>query len=259
MKGADRNTRASTKVKRTVQEHQPVAKQDSPPSQIPLLATVIVPAYEEEKGLPVVLAKLVNTLKKGYEILVIDDGSDDGTSEVARRFPVRLVRHEHNKGKGEAIITGWKNAGSDRIIFIDADDTYPVDIIPRMAEALGEYDMVIGSRRSGQENIPGFNRLGNFVFRTAIRKLYGFKPYDPLTGLWGIRKSQLARCLPTVRRAPDAEIAMKAARMKLKMTDIPIVYSPRIGQTKLNPFKGGWEHLKLIVTLLFWKPKKVSS
>lgn len=216
--------------------------------------TILIPAYNEREGLPAVLQKISRIIDETYEVIVVDDGSDDGTSEAALGFPVRLIKHQVNKGKGDAIKTGVKNAKGENIICIDADDTYPAEIIPQIAEALDNYDMVVSSRKYGRENIPAFNRLGNFIFCTLIRKIYGFKPRDPLTGLWGIKKSYAEKILPTARYAPDAEMEIKAARMKLQMLDIPIVYAPRIGLTKLHPLKGGYEHLKLVLTLLFWKP-----
>ena len=220
-----------------------------------ILYTIIIPAWREEKGLPVVLSKVYQIIDDTYEVIVVDDGSDDGTSRVASQFPCRVIRHEINKGKGESILTGAKNAVSDNLIYIDADDTYPPDAIPQIAQALQKYDMVLGSRRYGQNNIPLFNRLGNYVLRNMIRNLYGFKPYDPLTGLWGIKKWQLFRCAPTVRFAPDAEICMKAGKLKLKTFDISITYAPRMGKTKLPPIKAGFQHLNLILGLLFWKPE----
>ena len=199
-------------------------------SDLKPIATIIVPAYNEEKGLPVVLNKLFRVIDSRYEVIVVDDGSKDNTSKITDSFPVKLIKHDINKGKGEAIMTGASNALSDSLIYIDADDTYPVATIPKMAEALSKYDMVIGSRKYGQHNIPRLNRLGNFFFRNSIRIIYGFKPYDPLTGLWGINKQQLFHCMPTVRFAPDAEICMKAARLKLRMLDVPITYTPRLGK-----------------------------
>lgn len=234
-----------------IQNNLPISKQ---------IATIIIPAYNEENGLPVVLKKLFEVVDNRYEIIVVDDGSEDDTSNITNLFPVKLIRHDVNKGKGEAIMTGASNALNDNLIFIDADDTYPVTTIPKIAEALSKYDMVIGSRKYGQDNIPRFNRLGNFFFRNSIRVIYGFQPYDPLTGLWGIRKQQLFRCKPTVRFAPDAEICIKAARLKLQMLDIPIIYTPRVGRTKLPPIKAGFEHLGLILSLIFWKPnEKIKS
>ena len=155
------------------------------------LTTIIIPAYNEESGLPIVLEKIFKAVDGNYEVIVIDDGSTDRTSEAAQQFPCQVIRHKANKGKGEALKTGIAHAQGENIIWIDADDTYPVELIPQMGDALETYDMVVGSRRYGRENIPRFNRLGNFVFRTMIRKIYGFKPYDPCTGLYGAKKCHL--------------------------------------------------------------------
>ena len=97
--------------------------------------TVIVPAYNEEQGLAVVLDKLFQVLDDTYEVIVVDDGSTDPTAEVARRFPCRLVQHEVNKGKGEALKTGFREARSESIIWIDADDTYQ-DLADKISEGL---------------------------------------------------------------------------------------------------------------------------
>lgn len=141
--------------------------------------TIIVPAYQEEKGLPVVLSKLASILKNGYEVLVIDDGSDDGTSDMARKFPVRLIKHEENRGKGEAIITGWKNAATDRVIFIDADDTYPVDIIPQMAQALEQYDMVVVYGGPDAKISPSSTGWGTSSSERQLGKYTVFSPMTP--------------------------------------------------------------------------------
>ena len=216
--------------------------------------TIIVPAYNEEKGIDLVLKAIAKVINNDYEILVVDDGSNDNTYQVALKYPCNIVRHKVNIGKGEAIKTGVLNAKGDYLLFIDADDSYPVDVIPLMALGLNNYKMVIGSRLYGKNNIPAFNRFGNFIFRTMIRGIYGFTPHDPLTGLWGIRKVDIQKILPTMRAAPDAEIAIKAAKSKLPMLDVPITYRPRVGRTKLNPIKAGFEHVYLILSLLFWKP-----
>jgi Glycosyltransferases involved in cell wall biogenesis len=87
--------------------------------------TIIVPAYKEEEGLPIVLGGIFKILDDSYEVIVVDDGSTDGTSEVASQFPCRVIRQEVNRGKGEALKTGFRLARGENIISMDADDTYP--------------------------------------------------------------------------------------------------------------------------------------
>lgn len=217
--------------------------------------TVIVPAYNEEVGVAVVLPKIFRVVDSSYEVLVVDDGSKDATGEVAERFPCRVVRHTENMGKGEAIKTGAREARGNSLIAIDADDTYPPEAIPFIANALRTHDMVICSRLRGRGNIPPVNRVGNWIFRTAIRWLYGIPVVDPLTGLWGVRRRFVDLIAPTVRYAPDAEMAMKAARAGLRIADLPIRYGPRVGVSKLPPLRAGVEHALLILKLRRWKPE----
>ena len=88
--------------------------------------SVIIPAYNEEEGLPIVLGKLLPLIDDTYEVIVVDDGSTDGTGDVAADFPCRVVRHASNHGKAQAMKTGIRAARGENLIFIDADDTYPV-------------------------------------------------------------------------------------------------------------------------------------
>ena len=222
-----------------------------------VLNTIIIPAWREEKGLPVVLTKVLQIIDDSYEIIVVDDGSDDGTAQVASRFPCRVVRHEVNRGKGEALKTGISRAGGENIIWIDADDSYPVELIPQMVEALNSYDMVVCSRKYGRENIPRFNRIGNFIFRHMIKRIYGFKPYDPCTGLYGAKKRYLEMMKLSARRfSIEPEISIKGSRMKLKMLEIPIGYRARVGNSKLSAVKVGFEDLWTILRLIPWRPSK---
>src|SRR5262249_47509123 len=90
--------------------------------------SVIVPAFNREAAVAVVLGKLLQTLGPDYEVIVVDDGSSDATATVARQFPVRLLQHAHNQGKGIALKTGIEAAYSDIVVWIDADDTYPPEV-----------------------------------------------------------------------------------------------------------------------------------
>jgi glycosyltransferase involved in cell wall biosynthesis len=152
--------------------------------------------------------------------------------------------------------TGIAAAQGATIIFIDADGTYPAEAIPRMVRALEEYDVVVASRSLGRQNIPWLNRLGSFLLRSAIRYLYGFKAQDPLTGLYGLHKAHWEKMqLVSIGFGIEAEMAIKAARMGLKILDMPINYRERIGKAKLHPLRDGYRILKTIFAfILLYNP-----
>lgn len=220
-------------------------------SQQKITNTVIVPAYNEEAGIDVVLGKLCKIVDRSTEVIVVDDGSTDRTAEVARKFPCKIICHPANQGKTHAVKTGLEAAVGENIVLIDADDTYPTEVIPEIFQALADHDMVVGSRVRGRENIPLLNRFGNRIFSFMIRHLYGYMPCDPLTGLYGIRKSVLVNMnLDSTGFGIETEMAIKAGRMKLNVLDIPIDYAPRIGEAKLHGFSGGFQILKTILEAL---------
>lgn len=210
--------------------------------------SLIIPAYNEEEGLPVVLNDVFELINESFEIIVVDDGSTDRTREVAQRFPCRVISHNQNSGKGAAMKTGIKEARGESIIFIDADNTYPPEGILELARALENYDMALASRKTGHQNIPAFNRIGNAIFRNSIRYIYGFQGYDPLTGLYGMKKAYLKSMnLESKGFGIESEICIKAARMGLRVKDIHIKYRDRIGKAKLNGLKDGYRIFMTII------------
>ncbi len=213
--------------------------------------TVIVPAYNEENGLPVVLKGLQACLDDTYEILIVDDGSADRTREVGMGMGCRVVSHSVNKGKGAAMMTGVRHARGSRIIFIDADGTYPPSAVPVIAARLDRKDMVVARRRTEKSMNP-VNRLGNWIFKTMMRVLYKSRVFDPLSGLYGIQKAILEKMELRSRGFEiETELTIKAAQLKIDVDQIDIPYDTRIGQTKLRPFHDGLRILKTIVMMLF--------
>jgi glycosyltransferase involved in cell wall biosynthesis len=228
-----------------------------PQAKSGFVATVVIPAYNEEKGLPVVLERLYKSVDGQCEVLVVDDGSSDATSRVASRFPCGVIRHGQNRGKGEAMLTGVRHARGEHVIFIDADGTYPPEVIPQMIHALESCEAVYCSRTGGRDNIPRMNRLGNAMFQSIMKHAYGFSASDYATGLYGIRKHHLQRMdLSSTGFAIEPEIAIKASRMNLKVRDIPVQYEQRIGKAKLCGLSAGWQHLKIMAKLAAWHPKQ---
>jgi dolichol-phosphate mannosyltransferase len=205
-----------------------------------LPATVVLPAYNEEIGLAALLPSLVELSRDRFEVVVVDDGSTDSTASLAESFGCRVVRHAENAGKGVAVRTGLSAARGDKVIIMDADDTYPVEAVVELINRLDECEMVVGVRTLGRTNIPPLNRFGNAVLTTAIRIASGSPWTDPLTGLYGLRRNVLERMdLRSNGFSLEAEIAMKSVRLGLRVMDHPIVYRARAGASKLHPVRDG--------------------
>jgi len=215
--------------------------------------SIIIPSYNEERGIEVVLNRVLQIIDDTFEVIVVNDGSKDGTGEVARKFDIRVIDHDENRGKGVAMRTGIKNASGENIIFIDADNTYPAGTIKTITDELQNgNDMVVASRLSGEvENIPFFNQVGNKVFKLMFKYVYGAKTSDPLSGLYGIKKAHLLNMdLVSAGFEIETEITIKAARMGLDIKDIPIVYGERIGEVKLDPIKDGYKIFRTLLSLI---------
>jgi len=213
-------------------------------------ATVVLPAYNEELGLAVLLPSLLALSQGRFEVVVVDDGSTDSTASLAESFGCRVVRHAANAGKGVAVRTGLTAALGEKVIIMDADDTYPVEAVLEIISRLDDCEMVVGVRTLGRANIPAFNRLGNAVLTTAIRIASGSRWTDPLTGFYGLRRSALERMnLESNGFSLEAEIAIKSARLGLRVMDHPIVYRARAGASKLHPVRDGMRIAAMIFAL----------
>ena len=218
--------------------------------------TVVLPAYNEGAALPHVLDELGEYLDDSYEVLVVDDGSTDDTADVAEAYPVRLVQHSSNRGKGVAIRTGIAEAQGENVVIMDADATYPVPAIKEMVELLDDHDLVRGVRESDAASMPVVNRLGNWLFNKLLAISHGLEGSDHLSGLYAIRRTAAVK-LGTEARGFDieTEIGIKARARGLREATIPISYLPRVGEKKLSPWKDGLRIVgRVIVLLLIYNP-----
>lgn len=229
------------------------------PSEAQPRLSIVLPAYNEERGiadiLDRVLAQLPALAASGateVEIIVVDDGSRDGTAAEVGRYPsVKLVRHSTNYGYGAALKTGFGEARGEWLAFLDADGTYPPEAFPGLFElALGEAaDIVIGSRMLGRESeMPLVRRVGNTVFAALLSIVGARRISDSASGMRVFRRS----ILPDVYPLPDGldftpAMSTRAIHEGLKMIEAPIVYRERVGASKLNPVSDGLRFLRSIV------------
>ena len=252
---ADPSLRRARAASRTKRHAVPVAAPGTPRATVEPHTTILLAAYNEQRGLAVVLEKLRVLVDDGCEILVVDDGSTDATATVAEGAGARVVRHDRNRGKGAAIRTGVEHARGVKTVMMDADDTYPIEAIPAIIDALDHYEIVEGVRDTGRTNISPFNRAGNNLFRRVISLAAKRSVADPLTGLYGLRTNLLRNMnLTSEGFGIEAEIVIKAGRLGASLAEVPIDYRPRIGASKLNPVRDGLVILRTIASLALSTP-----
>ena len=138
---------------------------------MPPHTTIVLPAFNEEEALPVVVKDIRSVLGSDADILVVDDGSSDGTADAARQLGCAVEVHPTNRGKGAAIRTGVAAASGEIVIIMDADATYPAATIPAMVDLLEDNDFVRAERNIDASNTPAINRLGNVLLGKAMTSL----------------------------------------------------------------------------------------
>ena len=194
-------------------------------------ASIIIPAYNESKTVPKVLEQLG---KDRYEIIVIDDGSSDGTGRIVKEMGFRCIVLERNRGKGHACIRGIKEAGSNNIVIFDADNQFDSADIPKMLDALENSDMVIGERK--RKNIPLQRRLSNGFAAWVVNRMTGEKLRDVLCGFRAIRKDKFMELgMEKDTYEFESEMVIKAARKGLRISSVPINVRYFSGASGISP------------------------
>ena len=209
--------------------------------------SIVIPALNESDG----IEKTIQAIPRhelenmGYEvqILVIDNGSSDGTGELARRAGAEVIT-EPRRGYGKAYMVGFANAVGEIIATADADLTYPIEDIPRLLAILEqeELDFLTTNRfalmRKGAMSFR--NRLGNRVLSLTVRLLFGLNMRDPESGMWVFRRDILDNLRLDSNIWPFShELKLEACYFnKCRWRELPIQYRVRAGKTKLL---SGWE------------------
>jgi glycosyltransferase involved in cell wall biosynthesis len=215
--------------------------------------TVIIPCLNEEQGVEQVLKRLPEFVD---ETIVVDNGSTDRTSEVAREFGAQVIR-EDVRGYGRSYKTGFASATGDLIITLDGDHSYPPDAISYLLEAFLhlEADFLNASRFPVRDaNAMSFlNKLGNLVLSFAMSILYFRWVRDSQSGMWVFRRSILGGMnLTSNGMAFSEEIKIEALkRHDVRFAEISIMYTSRLGETKLNLWRDGFYNLWFILKKRF--------
>ena len=200
--------------------------------------SVIIPVFNERESLPLVVGDIPREAVS--EIVVVDNGSTDGTDLVARGLPVRLVR-ERRRGYGSACLAGIAALEADPpevVVFLDGDYSDHPEELPRLLAPIWEgYDLVIGSRTLGKAEPRALlpqARFGNRLACFMIRLLYGHS-YTDLGPFRAIRWEALHRLqMRDTNFGWTCEMQVKALRRGLRVTEVPVSYRRRVGVSKIT-------------------------
>ena len=220
------------------------------PSQPRIL--VAIPAYNEERYIGSVILK---AQQYADEVIVLDDGSTDDTSEIARLAGATVMRHEENKGYGAAIqslLAEAKKKNPDILVLLDADSQHnPEDIPPLIEPILEGFDLVVGSRKQQRVKIPAYRRIGQRVLSYLSGILSGEKLSDSESGFRVFSRKAITVLQPRESgMAVSAETIADAAEKGLKITEVPISIEYTKDGSTLNPIRHGLGVLARILAMI---------
>jgi glycosyltransferase involved in cell wall biosynthesis len=232
------------------------------------LVSVVIPCLNEAQSIGACVRSAQSVLSEhgiSGEVIVADNGSEDGSVELAAEAGASVV-HEERRGYGSAYRAGFAAALGAYIITADADQTYDFAEIPRFVTALENgADMVIGNRMNNivPGAMPWLHRyIGNPILSGFLNLLYRSGVHDAHCGMRALRRDTLPRLrLRSTGMEFASEMVVRAVKENLTIAEFDIEYHPREGESKLSSFSDGWRHLKLLLvnspTALFFVPGAV--
>jgi glycosyltransferase involved in cell wall biosynthesis len=218
-----------------------------------LKITVISPCLNEEQGIELVLRRMPDFVDQK---IVVDNGSTDRTSDVARALGAFVI-HEDVRGYGRSYKTGFAAATGDLIVTLDGDHSYPPDAISYLLEAFLhlDVDFLNASRFPVRDRraMSFKHKIGNMILSLAMSVLYLRWVRDSQSGMWVFRRSILEGMkLTSDGMAFSEEIKIEALKSnRVRFAEISIQYTSRMGEIKLNPWRDGFYNLWFLLKKRF--------
>lgn len=228
------------------------------------MLSVIIPAFNEIDSISNTIHSLESELSmccKEYEIIVVDDGSTDGTTNnIPKHEKLKVVKHNTNLGYGAALKTGIYHSNYDILCITDADGTYPINEIKNMLPLLKSADMVVGSRTGKDVKYSKIRRIPKYFLSFFINYITEKRIPDFNSGLRVIKKE---KCLRFLNLYPNGfsfttTITIAFISRGYQVIFHPISYAKRVGKSKIRPIRDTLNFFKIILKLgLYFYPIKV--
>lgn len=229
--------------------------------------SLVVPCFNEEHAIAGTVDELVSSLQSigPCEIVIVNDGSTDGTATVLQQLAERepgltVVCHSRNRGYGAALKTGIRHASSDLIVITDADGTYPNHRIGDLVELTRDADMVVGARVGADVQYPLIRKIPKVFMRAYAEWIAGQDIPDLNSGMRAFRRSVVERFLNIL---PDGfsfttTITLAMLTNAYTIRYMPISYAPRIGKSKIKPVQDTLRFFQLILrTGMYFAPLRI--
>jgi glycosyltransferase involved in cell wall biosynthesis len=225
--------------------------------------SVIIPAFNEEKAVAGVIRSVRLSLRRArvpHEILVVDDGSRDGTARQAESAGAQVVPMGENRGYGASLKAGMRHAKNNLIAILDADGTYPAGELPTLLTLIQKADMAVGARVKHDAAIPSLRRFPKWLLGKWANYLADRKIPDLNSGLRVFRKNIAARyegLFPNgFSFTTTLTLALECHGYVVQYH--PISYSERIGNSKIKPLQDTINFFSLVLrVVMYFKPLKI--
>lgn len=215
--------------------------------------TIIVPAFNEAQEIESTITELIGCAgNKGWEVIVINDGSTDETPSILGKFRgIKLLNHPYNRGYGASLKTGIKNASGDIVVFFDSDGQHNPEDISKLLEKIPEFDMVVGQRGRNFKQ-DWLRKPGKWLLGAVANFLSEHRIPDLNSGLRAIKKTIITDLLEIFPDGFSFSTTSTIALFKLgyNVCYVPINVRPRIGKSTVRQAKHGPETLLLILRLI---------
>ncbi|GIW40569.1 MAG: glycosyl transferase [Candidatus Binatia bacterium] len=213
--------------------------------------SIVLPAYNEERAIGGVLARIRALRIPHSEVLVVDDGSTDGTARVAVEHGARVIRHPYNIGNGAAVKTGLRAARGELVVLMDGDGQHAPQDVPSLLEKAAEgYDMVVAARVRGSR-APWQRKLANWIYNRFASYVTQFPVRDLTSGFRVVRRRAALRFLGLLpnRFSYPTTLTLAFLRSGLSVHYLPVPHHERIGKSKIRPWEDGIRFLLIIAKI----------